>query len=205
MLDPALKSTLKSANYPVNPDEAFTKTIKNVISVIDANKSVNWFAGDLGMHLPLIFHTISSNIHLVGSGVYETNDDHYLDVVIKPDTLEIKSMNFLTSAAFELFEFTNPKFTDRQLLPRKAYNECWTETILTKLFSSGMDGKKTPVKAVQLEEDTLKAFDLYYLADSNNILLNKDNCDLSGDDLFSVQFHSSHVEDRRHRQRPWNG
>ena len=65
--------------------------------------------------------------------------------------------------------------------------------------------KKTPVKAVQLEEDTLKAFDLYYLADSNNILLNKDNCDLSGDDLFSVQFHSSHVEDRRHRQRPWNG
>ena len=87
----------------------------------------------------------------------------------------------------------------------KPFDEGWTETMLTKLFSSVEGGKRTPVKAEQLEHDTSKAFDLYYIADSNSILLSKDNCGPSGDDIFYVQFHPSHVEDRRHRQRPWNG
>lgn len=205
LLDPSLKEATKYGNFAVEPDEEFTEKISNIISSIDTDKSVYWFAGDLGMKLSYVYQKLGQNVHLIGSGVYERDNDHYLDVVIKPESVEINAVNFLTSETSGLIEYSSSEFTARHFLPTKPFDEGWTETMLTKLFSSIGEGKRTPVKAIQLEHDASKAFDLYYLDESRSILLSKDNCGPSGDDIFYVQFHPSRVEDRRHRQRPWNG
>ena len=74
----------------------FTHSIKDIILDIDPNKSVYWFAGDLGMKLSYVYKKLGNNVHLIGSGVYERDNDHYLDVTVKPETVEIKAINFLS-------------------------------------------------------------------------------------------------------------
>ena len=205
LLDPSLKDATKYGNFAVKPDIDFTNSIKKTISDIDSNKSVYWFAGDLGMKLSYIYKKLGNNVHLIGSGVYERDNDHYLDVTVKPDTVEIKAINFLSGQTSELIEYTNPDFTAKQFLPDEAFDEGWTETMLTKLYTSVGAGKRIPVNADKLEHDTSKAFDIYYLPESNSILLSNENCGPSGDDIFYVQFHPSHLENRRVQARPWNG
>jgi len=205
LLDPSLKDAANLANFPVRPDSDFTSAIKNIISNIDTNKAVYWFAGDLGLRLSSVYKKLGQNVHLIGSGVYERDNDHYLDVEIKPDTVEIKSVNFLSGQASELIEYTKANFIAKQYLPGEAFDEGWTETLLTKLYASVGAGKKKLIKADLLELDTSKAFDFYLLPDSNSILLSKDNCGPSGDVIFYVQFHPLLVENRRKRGRPWNG
>jgi hypothetical protein len=205
LLDPSLKGATGFGNFSVRPDEYFTDAIKKTILEIDTNKSVYWFAGDLGMRLPYVYKKLGKNIHLIGSGVYERGSDHYLDVTINPDTVDIKTVNFLSGNKSELIEYTNPEFIANQFLPGEAFDEGWAETMLTKLYTSVGAGKRIAIKAEKLEHDTSKAFDFYYLPESNSILLSKENCGPSGDYIFYVQFHPTHVENRRVRGRPWNG
>ena len=205
LLDPSLKGATGFANFPAKPDDYFTGAVKNTILEIDSNKAVYWFAGDLGIHLPYVYKKLQNNIHLIGSGVYERDSDHYLDVTITPDAVDIKTVNFLSGNKSELIEYTNPEFIAKQFLPGEAFDEGWTETMLTKLYTSVGAGKRIAIKAEKLEHDASKAFDFYYLPESNSILLSKENCGPSGDDIFYVQFHPTHIDNRRIRGRPWNG
>lgn len=205
LLDPSLKEATKYGNFAVEPNKDFTNAIKQTISVTGPGKSVYWFAGDLGMRLSYVYKKMRQNVHLIGSGVYERDNDHYLDVAIKPDTVEIKAVNFLSGQSSELIEYTDPDFVADRLLPGNAFDEGWTENMLAKLYSSVGAGKKRRLNAEKLEHDTTKAFDFYFLPESNSILLSKNNCGPSGDDIFYVQFHPLHIENRRNRGRPWNG
>lgn len=205
LLDKSLKEATKYGNFAVEPNQYFNSTIKPAISDIDPGKSVYWFAGDLGMRLSYVYKKIRQNVHLIGSGVYERDSDHYLDVTIQPDTVEIKAINFLSGQASELVEYTDPDFAAKRLLPVNAFDEGWTETMLSKLFSSVDERKKRRLNAEKIEHETTKAFDFYFLPESNSILLSKEDCGPSGDDVFYVQFHPLHEENRRHKGRPWNG
>ena len=205
LLDTALKEATKYGNFPVEPNQHFSNTIKPVLSRINPGKTVYWFAGDLGLRLSYIYKKMGQNEHLIGSGVYERDSDHYLDVTIKPDTVEIKAINFLSGQTSELIEYTDSQFTAKRILQTNELDEGWTETMLTKLFSSVGEVKKSRLNAEKIEHDTSKAFDFYYLPETNSILLSKENCGASGDAIFYVQFHPLHLENRRHRGKPWNG
>jgi len=204
LLDPALKNATRLGNFSVNPDKYFTDAIRNVILDMGPGKSVYWFAGDLGMRIPYIYRKLGDNVSLIGSGVYERDSDHYLDVSVKSGKVEIKTINLIAGKSGELIDFTSPEFIAKKL-PANALEEGWTETLLAKLYSSVDSGEQIKFKASNVENESKKAFNLNFLPASNSILLRKEDCGPSGDLIFFVQFHPARVEDRRIRARQWNG
>ena len=205
LLDPSLKNATKFGNFAVKPDRDFTHSIKDIILDIDPNKSVYWFAGDLGNKISYVYKKLGNNVHLIGSGVYERDNDHYLSVTVKPETVEIKAINFLSGQQSELIEFTNPEFKAKQFLPAKPFDEGWTASILAKLYASIGIGETAPIKPNIVEGDTESAFIMSYHARTNSLILSKEKCLNSADNIFYVQFYPVRPEDRKHKTFLWNG
>ncbi len=87
-----LQEAAQLANMAVNLEQKddFMMLFEAIFSEIEQqNKSFYWFAGDVGVKYPLIYHSYSSNIHLIASGLYETAYDNVISVKVSATKVEI--------------------------------------------------------------------------------------------------------------------
>jgi len=205
LLDPSLNAASGLANYPVEKNHFFTHKIGKTLSEIDARKEVYWFAGDVGMRLSLIYKQLKPNIHFIASGLYERDEDHYLDIKVTSGKVNISAINFLSGDSSNLNIDNNSESKEMVLRPTKAFDDGWSATMLTKLYTSVGVGEARPIIPDHVEGDTKKMFNMSYHADTNTMVLTKEKCATSAENIFYVQFYPVHKQDRKHNTFLWNG
>ena len=205
LLDNNLSLAAQKSNFSVEQDAQFMQRFGPLLERIsDQNKEIFWFAGDMGIHLPIAYSNRNPNIHFIASGLYERPVDHYISVQVNSSKVDMKVHGLVEEMNSEITDYSSVWVADF-LSEDDSLDYDEASNLIDEYLKSTKLNNTVPIIPVKTDGDSGQAYNFFRLNKAGDLLLRRDNCGEESIRPFFVQFHPVRKKDRRHRNNPWNG
>ncbi len=207
------------ANMPVNLEykNEFMALFGAIFSNMEKqNKHFYWFAGDVGVKYPLIYHSYSSNVHMIASGLYETAYDNIISVTVSATKVEVavlglEEVEFGVADQYDynwLSQFWQKKNNSYNYQSNNFKGQFESIKRLHQEFEALLmnfeiqEGKELQVTH---NKNTLAPEEKYtiYLKD-NHLLYLKESCDPESEGKFFLHFYPIDANSLKDQEHPFN-
>jgi len=113
LLENDLSLAAEKSNYPVENDVRFKQRFGPLLKRLsDYDKEIFWFAGDMGIHLPIAYSNRKPNVHFIASGLYERPVDHYISIQVNSSKVALKVRGLVEEMNSEITDYSSAWVAD---------------------------------------------------------------------------------------------